>query len=146
MQQKHKRKEMTAVKGWPVPGFLIITSSSLELLWLGKQFRNQRLLAQSCSQSRSLVPTQYKHKKIQTCCLFSCQTPPNLVKERSSQSLNMSYRGKESLDNRAGNKHEQDNGHIFQPPDLIIIYNVVRLRRASVPLVHVNMAERHKEE
>lgn len=34
----------------------------------------------------------------------------------------------------------------FNPPDLIIIYNVVRLRQASVPLVHVNMAERHKEE
>lgn len=89
-------------------------------------------------------PTQTQ--RIQSCCLFSCQTPRNLVKERRSQSLNRSYRSKESLDNRLGNKDEQDNSHIFQPPDLIIIYNVGRLRQASVPLVHVNTAERHKEE
>lgn len=73
--------------------FPIITTSFPALLWLGKQFKNQRLLAQSCS----LVPTQHKHKKIQTCSLFNCQTPQNLVKERSSRSLNMSYRCKESL-------------------------------------------------
>lgn len=58
----------------------------------------------------------------------------------------MGYRSKKSLDNRAGNKHAQDNSHIFQPLDRISMYNVVRFRRASVPLVHVNMAERHKAE
>lgn len=89
-------------------------------------------------------PTQTH--KIQTCCLFSCQTRPKLVKERSSRPLNMSCRVKESFDSGVGNKHEQDNSRIFQPSDLIIIYNVGRLGQASAPLVHLNMAERHKEE
>lgn len=72
-----------------------------------------RPTAQSCS----LASTQCK-PKIQTCTLFSCQAQLNLVIVRLKLLLiKHGLQIQDQGDNRAGNKHVQDNSHIFQALD-----------------------------